>query len=179
MSAPVDAASSSSKRNLVGAHDVVGGRRDEQPERGQHPGPERNHDPPDPELRREVAGMQGPGPPEGDERRLPGIAAALRHVHAHGPRHRLVDDVVHGPRRLEHRLPARPGEVLGQTYPTTSRDGGGFDSLNSETDLVSRSSKRSAPSWHVLQRRTTARVRRFRQRHGPNHSRPEPQRPTE
>ena len=57
--------------------------------------------------------MQRPCPPEGGERRLPWIAAALRHVHAHRPRHRLVDDAVHGPRRLQHRLPARPGEVLG------------------------------------------------------------------
>ena len=105
------------KRNLVGAHDVVGGRGDEQPERGQHAGPERNHDPPDAELRREVTGMQRPCPPEGDERRLPGIAAALRHVHAHRPRHRLVDDVVHGPRRLQHRLSARPGEVLRDAVP--------------------------------------------------------------
>ena len=56
--------------------------------------------------------MQGPGPPEGDERRLPGIAATLRHVHAHRPRHGFVDDVVHGPRRLQHRLSTRPGEVL-------------------------------------------------------------------
>ena len=54
----------------------------------------------------------GPAPSEGDERRLPGIAAALRHVHAHRPRHGLVDDVVHGPRRLEHRLSARPGEMF-------------------------------------------------------------------
>ena len=61
--------------------------------------------------------MQGPGPPEGDERRLPGIAAAFRHVHSHCPRHRLVDDVVHGPRRLEHQLSAWPGEVLGDAVP--------------------------------------------------------------
>ena len=54
----------------MGAHDVVGGRRDQQPERGQHAGPERNHDPTDPKLRREVAGMQGHGAPEGDARRL-------------------------------------------------------------------------------------------------------------
>ena len=101
------------ERDLVGTHDVVGGRGDEQPERGQDAGPERHHDPADPELRREVAGMQRPRPSEGDEHRLPGIAATLRHVHAHRPRHRLVDDVVHGPRRLQHRLPARTGEVLG------------------------------------------------------------------
>ena len=78
------------ERDLVGAHDVVGGRGDQQPERGQHAGPERNHDPTDAELRREVAGVQWPGPPEGDERRLPGIAALLRHVHAHRRPHRLV-----------------------------------------------------------------------------------------
>ena len=55
--------------------------------------------------------------PEGDERRLPGIAATLRHVHPHRRAHRIVDDVVHGPCRFQHRLAARPGEVLGDTYP--------------------------------------------------------------
>ena len=54
----------------MGAHDVVGGRRDQQPERGQHADPERNHDPPGPKLRREVAGMQGHDAPEGDAGRL-------------------------------------------------------------------------------------------------------------
>ena len=101
----------------MGAHDVVGGRRDQQPEGGQHPGPQRHHDPPDPELCREVAGMQRPRAPEGDEGRLPGIAAALRHVHAHRRPHRLVDDVVHGPRRLQHRLSAGPGEMLVDAVP--------------------------------------------------------------
>ena len=61
--------------------------------------------------------MQRPRPPEGDERRLPGIAAALRHVHAHRPRHGLVDHVVHGPRCLEHRLSARPRKVLRDAIP--------------------------------------------------------------
>ena len=68
---------------------------------------------------------RGPAPPAGDERRLPGIAASLRHVHAHRPRHRLVDDVVHGPRRLQHRLSARPGEVLRDAALARARNRGG------------------------------------------------------
>ena len=84
----------------MGAHDVVGGRRYQQPERGQHAGPERNHDPPDPELRGKVASMQRPGATERNQGRLPWIAAPLCHMHAHRRRHRFVDHVVHGPRRF-------------------------------------------------------------------------------
>ena len=91
---------------------MVRDRRHDESQRREHTGAQGNDHLGHTELRRQVVGMHGARAAEGEERRALGIAAALGDVHAHGRRHRLVDDVVHGPGGRDAITPERLGEML-------------------------------------------------------------------